>query len=121
MARPKRTTDGPAPFCPVKATLDLLGRKWTLLLIMELMGGVRRFNKLSHALAGVNSRTLRERLRIMERENLVSRRVVSAIPPWVEYSLTPKGRALFKAMDDLSQWGRRWMKPPRSAVRTGGR
>jgi len=116
MARPKKTEDGAAPFCPVKATLGLLGRKWTLLLIMELMGGVKRFNELSHALGGVNSRTLRERLRIMEKEQLVSRRVVSHIPPWVEYSLTPKGRALFKAMDDLSHWGRRWMKPPRPAA-----
>lgn len=111
-----KSTDGATRFCPVKATLNLLGRKWTLLLIMELMGGVRRFNELSHALGGVNSRTLRGRLRIMEKEQLASRRVVSQIPPWVEYSLTPKGRALFKAMDDLSHWGRRWMKPPRPAA-----
>lgn len=94
--------------------MDLLGQKWSLHVVRELVGGKRRFNQLAHALGGVNSRTLRKRLAALEDEGIILRRVVSHIPPWVEYELTEKGRTLHEVVGSLARWGRRWMKKPRA-------
>ncbi|MHB8169622.1 MAG: winged helix-turn-helix transcriptional regulator [Thermoleophilia bacterium] len=99
-------------FCPVTATTQLLGQKWTLEIVRTLIGGKKRFNELSQALGGLNARTLSARLRLLETEGIVERRTLSAIPPWVEYELTPKGRALNAVVESMAGWGRRWMKPP---------
>jgi DNA-binding HxlR family transcriptional regulator len=99
-------------FCPIAATLDLLHGKWTLHIVHALLPGKKRFNEIGHALGGVNPGTLRERLRGMEEEGIVERRVLSTIPPWVEYELTEKGRALKGVMDAMGDWARRWKEPP---------
>jgi DNA-binding HxlR family transcriptional regulator len=96
-------------YCPVAATMDLLNQKWTLHIIRELMSGKRRFNELAHRVGGCNSRTLRERLRSLEEEEVVVRHVVNTIPPWVEYELTEKGHALNGVIESIASWGRRWM------------
>ncbi len=101
-----------ALYCPVRATMDLLGQKWTLHIVRELVGGRRRFNQLAHALGGVNARTLSKRLHLLETSGLISRSVRSAIPPWVEYELTEKGRTLYEVIDAIARWGRRWMAKP---------
>ena len=97
------------PYCPVKATLELLEQKWVLAIILELTAGKKRFNELAHAVGGVNSRTLRMRLRALEHGGLVRRHVISQIPPWVEYELTGKGRSLTVIVRSIATWGRRWM------------
>lgn len=105
-------------FCPVRATMDLLGQKWSLHIVRELVEGKKRFNQLAQSLGGVNSRTLRKRLLGLEREGIILRRVLSQIPPWVEYELTQKGRTLNRVVEAIAQWGRRWMaRPPRRAPR----
>lgn len=104
-------------FCPVVATMDLLGQKWTLHVLRALVDGKKRFNELAHALGGVNSRTLRKRLAALEAEGMLVRRVLSQIPPWVEYELTAKGRTLNSVIEAVDRWGRRWMKPPRLKAR----
>lgn len=96
-------------YCPVAATMNLLNQKWTLHIIRELMSGKKRFNELAHRVGGVNSRTLRERLRVLEEEKIVVRHVVNTIPPWVEYELTEKGHGLNSVIDSIAAWGRRWM------------
>ena len=96
-------------YCPVAATMNLLNQKWTLHIIRELMSGKKRFNDLAHRVGGVNSRTLRERLRGLEEEKIVVRQVVNTIPPWVEYELTEKGHGLNHVIDSIAAWGRRWM------------
>lgn len=96
-------------YCPVAATMNLLNQKWTLHIIRELMPGKARFNELAHRVGRVNSRTLRERLRVLEEEEIVVRHVVNTIPPWVEYELTEKGHALNSVIDSIAAWGRRWM------------
>lgn len=101
-----------AGFCPVAAMLNLLNEKWTLHVVYALLPGKKRFNEIGHALGGVNPRTLRERLRGLEEEKIVHRRVLSTIPPWVEYELTEKGRALGDVMDAMATWAREWMPPP---------
>jgi DNA-binding HxlR family transcriptional regulator len=89
--------------------MNLLNQKWTLHIIRELMSGKRRFNELAHRCGGVNSRTLRERLRVLEEEEIVIRHVVNTIPPWVEYELTEKGHGLNSVIESIAAWGRRWM------------
>lgn len=99
-------------FCPVRATMDLLGQKWSLHIVRELVEGKKRFNQLAQLLGGVNSRTLRKRLVALEREGIILRRVLSQIPPWVEYELTEKGRTLNQVVESIAHWGRRWMAKP---------
>jgi len=97
--------------CPVNAALDLLSARWTLHIVRCLLGGKRRFNELAREI-GVNPRTLRARLRALEREGAVRRTVVSTMPPYVEYDLTEKGRAMNRVFEALADWGRQWMSPP---------
>ncbi len=101
MLERKLLLDRDDSYCPVRATLALLGQKWVPHIIYELMGGKRRFNDLSHAIGGCNSRTLRDRLRLLEELHVVDRQIVAVMPPWVEYELTEQGRELG------SRW-RRW-------------
>jgi DNA-binding HxlR family transcriptional regulator len=99
-------------FCPVRATLALLGQKWVPHIIYELMDGKRRFNELATVIGGCNSRTLRDRLRALEELGVVTRHIVATMPPWVEYELTNKGRELGDALAGLEAWGRRYMVEP---------
>jgi DNA-binding HxlR family transcriptional regulator len=99
-------------YCPVRATLALLGQKWVPHIIHELMSGKRRFNELAHNIGGCNSRTLRDRLKSLEELGVVERHIVAVMPPWVEYDLTPKGTQLGQALGDLERWGSSYMKTP---------
>lgn len=96
-------------YCPVRATLALLGQKWVPHIIYELLSGKRRFNELSVAIGGCNSRTLRDRLKNLEELDVVSRNIVETMPPWVEYELTRKGRELAEALSALEAWGHKYM------------
>jgi len=95
--------------CPVAATMSLLNGKWTLHVLRELMDGRRRFNELIRALGPVSSRTLCCRLRELEDEGIVARHVMTTIPPWVEYELTEKGRALNAVIDSIVAWATNYM------------
>ena len=108
----KLALDEDATYCPVRATLALLGQKWVPRIIYELMDGKRRFNELACAVGGCNSRTLRDRLKGLEEMGIIERNVVAVMPPWVEYDLTPKGRELGMALRRLEQWGRAHMTEP---------
>lgn len=96
-------------YCPVQATMELLQQKWTLLILRYLSQRTMRFNELALAVGGCNSRTLRDRLKTLETEDIVKRDMIAVMPPWVEYSLTPKGQALGVAMGPLMEWSQRWM------------
>jgi len=110
-----QTSEG--QYCPVRATLALVGQKWVPRIIYELMGGKRRFNELAAEVGGCNSRTLRDRLVALEELGLVSRTIVNTMPPWVEYELTERGRELGEALAPLGQWGRRHLSSgPRSSA-----
>ena len=97
-------------YCPVRATLALVGQKWVPHIIYELTNGKRRFNELATVVGGCNSRTLRDRLRSLEQLGIVSRRIVETMPPWVEYELTAKGRDLADALSPLETWGLKYME-----------
>jgi DNA-binding HxlR family transcriptional regulator len=96
-------------YCPVRATLALLGQKWVPHIVYHLMPGKRRFNELARDVGGCNSRTLRDRLAELEHLGVVSRDIVATMPPRVEYELTATGRELGEALGPLAGWGSRHM------------
>jgi DNA-binding HxlR family transcriptional regulator len=96
--------------------MSLLNGKWTLHILHELSARKRRFNELSRALGAVSSRTLCQRLRVLEDEGILVREIKNTIPPWVEYDLTEKGRDLTQALRCIAEWGHRY----RPEVRTNG-
>jgi DNA-binding HxlR family transcriptional regulator len=80
--------------------------------IIRVLGDqTQRFCELQDALGGANSATLSQRLKLLEDEGLVQRRAISAVPPWVEYSLTPKGSDLRIAISGIDRWADRWSTP----------
>lgn len=95
--------------CPVERVVRLIGNKWTLLIIRDLMEGSRRFGHLQKSVGGISPRTLSERLSMLEKEGLVERRAYAEIPPRVEYSLTEKGRALMPVLEAMRGYGRQWL------------
>jgi len=108
---PKHAQDRDGQFCPVRATLALVGQKWVLRIVYELRDGRRRFNDLAATVGGCNSRTLRDRLRALEVAGILARHEVATNPPWVEYELTPRGLELACAVEELGAWGERHMTP----------
>lgn len=93
--------------CPVAKTLEVVGDRWTLLVIRDLLGGARRFRDLQAGLPGLAPNILSERLKLMEEHDLVSRRFYSDHPPRAEYDLTDKGRELGTVVGALASWGTR--------------
>ena len=95
--------------CPVVHTTELVGGKWTLLLVRDLASGRSRFCELERSLAGISPRTLSLRLRALEEEGILERRNYPEVPPRVEYALTEKGRALLPIIDDMRSYGEEWL------------
>jgi DNA-binding HxlR family transcriptional regulator len=93
--------------CPVAKTLELVGDRWTLLLVRDLLGGTRRFQDLEASLPGIAPNILSDRLKLMEEHRLVKRRFYSDHPPRAEYALTDKGRELGTVVGALAAWGAR--------------
>jgi len=96
--------DGDLAECPVRDVIDRVGDKWSVLLLLELSAGSRRFMVLRRALPDISQRMLTKSLRQLERDGLVSRTVYPTKPPSVEYALTPLGRSLFVTLGKLVRW-----------------
>jgi DNA-binding HxlR family transcriptional regulator len=94
--------------CAATQALNVLGQKWVLRIIRALGERTQRFCELQDALGGANSATLSQRLKLLEDEGLVDRRMISTLPPWVEYSLTEKGADLRSAIVGIDRWAERW-------------
>ncbi|MFQ6130077.1 MAG: winged helix-turn-helix transcriptional regulator [Candidatus Hadarchaeaceae archaeon] len=89
----------------------LLCKRWTLHLLASLSRKQpRRFKEILDDLAGISTKTLSERLRALEKDDIISRKAYSEIPPRVEYSLTKKGMELVRSFDGVKKWAMRWMK-----------
>ena len=94
--------------CPVARALDVIGERWTILLLRDLfLQGPRRFQDFQESLAGVAPNTLSARLKTMEEQGLITRRVYSNHPPRLEYHLTDKGKSLGPVLKALRDWGQR--------------
>lgn len=98
------------PACPVETTLKLIGNKWEVLVLRDLMPGTKRFGELKQSIGGISQKVLTSKLREMETDGLVERHVFAEVPPRVEYSLTPLGRTLKPVLDAMDQWGTAYKK-----------
>ncbi len=98
-----------ATTCAVAATSEIIGAKWTALLVHDLSEGPRRFSELERSCCGISPRTLAERLRALEQEGIVARQSYPESPPRVEYSLTDKGEALLPTIGAMRQFGHSWL------------
>lgn len=96
------------PQCTVERTVNVIGGKWTTLIVRELLGGTKRFGEIRTSLTGVSPKTLTDRLRELEAHGILEREVYAEVPPRVEYSLTERGRALRPIFDAMSEWGGKW-------------
>ena len=93
------------PACPVETTLTLIGDKWKVLILRDLMPGTKRFGELKKSVGNVSQKVLTAQLRAMEESGLVHREVYAEVPPRVEYSLTELGKSLRPVLDSIQAWG----------------
>lgn len=93
------------PKCPVETTLKLIGDKWKILIIRDLLNGTKRFNELKNVCSGISQKVLTTNLRAMEEDGLVGRKVYAEVPPKVEYTLTDVGYSLAPVLNAMASWG----------------
>ena len=93
------------PACPVETTLMLIGDKWKVLILRDLMPGRKRFGELKKSIGSVSQKVLTAQLRDMEESGLLTRTVYAEVPPRVEYRLTDLGRSLEPILDAMRNWG----------------
>ena len=97
--------DRPLPACPVETTLMLIGSKWKVLILRDLMDGTRRFSELKKSIGAITQKVLTSNLRDMEARGLLTRTVYPEVPPRVEYTLTETGYSLKPILDSMVDWG----------------
>ena len=100
----------PLPACPVETTLTLIGDKWKVLILRDLLTGTKRFGELKRSLGGVSQKVLTAQLRQMEESGLLTRTVYAEVPPRVEYTLTELGYSLKPILDAMLVWGENYKK-----------
>ena len=96
------------PACPVETTLTLIGDKWKVLILRDLLTGTKRFGELKKSIGTVSQKVLTSQLRAMEESGLVKRKVYAEVPPRVEYSLTELGESLKPILDAMGNWGKNY-------------
>lgn len=93
------------PKCPVETTLTLIGDKWKILIIRDLLNGTKRFGELKNICSGISQKILAKNLKIMEQDGLVIRKVYNQKPPKVEYTLSDVGYSLAGVLNAMASWG----------------
>ena len=101
----EQKTAKPLSACPVETTLTLIGDKWKVLILRDLMTGTKRFGELKRSVGGVSQKVLTAQLRAMEDSGLLTRTVYAEVPPRVEYTLTALGQSLKPILDAMQSWG----------------
>lgn len=96
------------PECPVATTLQLIGNKWKILIIRNLLVRPWRFNELHKSLEGISQKVLTANLREMEADGIICREVFAEVPPRVEYSLSELGESIRPILDALKDWGEKY-------------
>lgn len=100
-----RPSAGESPLgCPVRDILDKVGDKWSMLVVIELSGGERRFSELRRGIPDISQKMLTQTLRLLQRDGLVARQVFPTVPPAVSYRLTPLGQSLLQPFAALVEW-----------------
>lgn len=98
------------PACPVATTVSLIGSKWKILIMRNLLVRPWRFNELKKDLDGISQKVLTDSLRSMEDDGIVTRAVYAEVPPRVEYALSPLGESMRPIMDAMEKWGTEYKK-----------
>ena len=96
------------PACPVETTLTLIGDKWKVLILRDLLSGTKRFGELKKSIGNVSQKVLTAQLRAMEDSGLLTRTVYAEVPPRVEYTLTELGQSLQPILDAMYNWGEKY-------------
>ncbi|WP_066497986.1 winged helix-turn-helix transcriptional regulator [Abyssisolibacter fermentans] len=96
------------PLCPVETTLTLIGDKWKVLILRDLIDGTKRFGELKKSIGPISQKVLTQQLRSMEEDGLVERKAYAEVPPRVEYSLTETGSSLKPILDSMWIWGEKY-------------
>src|SRR2546422_11350908 len=109
-----------AQACPIARTLDIIGDRWTLLIIRDLFLGRSRFNEFRQSTPRISPKLLSERLKRLEEQGLIERAVVAGYPPRAEYRLTAKGRSLFPVLFAMGSWGFEHLFSDEPELRTEG-
>lgn len=113
------------PPCPVATTVEIIGNKWKLLILRDLMGGTKRFGQLRKSIGAISQKVLTQNLRDMEKDGLLTRKVYAEVPPRVEYTLSALGASLHDTVDVLAKWGEQYkrlmQKSPRKTTRKTGK
>lgn len=105
------------PSCPVETTLSLIGNKWQVLILRDLvLNDTMRFKELQRSIGKISQKVLTSNLRAMEEQGLVHREVYAEVPPRVEYSLTRLGKTLKPVLDALWDWGEGYKKRLKSGI-----
>ena len=98
------------PECPIAMTVQLIGTKWKLLILRNLLTRPWRFNELQRSLEGISQKVLTDSLRSMEADGIITRTVYPEVPPRVEYALTEMGQSLRPILDAMKDWGENYKK-----------
>ena len=98
------------PECPVATTVSLIGSKWKLLILRNLLERPWRFNELKKSLAGISQKVLTDSLRSMEEDGIITRTVYPEVPPRVEYALSDLGETMRPILDAMQEWGDNYKK-----------
>ena len=98
-------TKSELPECPVATTVQLIGNKWKLLIIRNLLVRPWRFNELQKSLDGISQKVLTDNLRSMETDGIITRTVYAEVPPRVEYALSPLGESMRPILNSMKAWG----------------
>lgn len=107
------------PECPVATTINMIGSKWKVLILRDLLQGPRRFGELERSLQGISKKVLTESLRSMEDDGILVRKVYPDIPPKVEYSLSELGTSLRPLIAVMEEWGTKYRRLKVGAHETG--
>lgn len=91
--------------CAVETTLKVIGGRWKVLILRELLVGMQRFNQLHRSIPGITQKMLTQQLRELEEDGIIYRKVYPQVPPKVEYSLTPLGESLNPVLEAMHEWG----------------
>lgn len=97
--------EGNLPVCPVETTLQLIGDRWKVLIIRDLLDGPKRFGELKKSVGSITQKVLTAQLRAMEANGLLTRTAYAEVPPRVEYALTDTGRSLRPILEVMGAWG----------------
>lgn len=103
-----KNTKSNAEFCPIENSLRIIGNKWTMLIIRDLLTSNKRFGELEKSLAGISPRTLSLRMEQLVEEKIVKKKIYPVMPPHTEYSLTKKGRSLALILGEMIDWGEKY-------------